>query len=279
MEQEQVIENEAVNEVETDEISQEVLDLQEKARQYGWSPKENWRGKPEDWVDAEEFNEKFVPAIRANRQSHQELKNELEKVKSTTAEAMEILKRSHAAEIERKETEIKGLIKDLKTRHREAIRNGDDDEADQIEAEMENLHSASSDLKKTSDKDNQGVNLDPEMTRAFQEWVRRNDWLTTDEELRDYAIYYGDKLEKEGNNPVGKEFFQLVEDKVKKTFPHKFENQNRNRPNAVESGGVPATQKRKKTSNDLPPEHRQMMKEMIAQGHLTEQQYLDNYQW
>ena len=53
-------------------------EMEQQARQMGWMPKEDWKGKPDGWVDAAEFvkrGETFIPFLQHDRKK---LKGELE---------------------------------------------------------------------------------------------------------------------------------------------------------------------------------------------------------
>ena len=50
-------------------MSDEIMDIEQEAKQLGWVPKEEWRGPEEHWVDAETFAERgrqVLPIVSAN---------------------------------------------------------------------------------------------------------------------------------------------------------------------------------------------------------------------
>jgi hypothetical protein len=246
----------------------------EEATKWGWAPKEKWRGDPNDWVDPEQFVEKFVPAIRANKQSHKELREELEQTKRLAKESMEILKKHQEETLAKKDSEYQEAISKLKASRNESIRNGEDDEAGKIEEQIEALNAERGKLKEKPE-----VKVDNQPNEALQTWVQDNKWFADDPDLREYALDYAEKLTREGKNPGGQALLELLGEKAKKMFPHKFEAASKNRPNAVEGAGKPVTTRSGKTASDLPPEHRKMMKEMVDAGYITEESYLKNYTW
>lgn len=267
------VNQEVENQVEEQQVNEQEVQEQEYASKYGWVPQDKYRGDPNDWVDAKTFNEKFVPAIQANRQSHKELREELDRVKRATQESMAILKKTQEEALARKDAEYQQTISTLKSQHREAIRDGNDALADDLEQKIDTLNGDRSKLKNELKKEPEPTEPAPELVS----WVDENKWFQEDAELRDYAFYLGNKWDKEGTNPGGKALLDKMTAEVRRMFPHKFDNQNRNRPGAVEGGARPTGSTRGKTSADLPPEHRSMMKDMIAQGLLTEEMYLKEY--
>ena len=49
-------------------MSDENTDVEARARDMGWSPRDSWRGKAEDWIDAETFVKRgteILPILRA----------------------------------------------------------------------------------------------------------------------------------------------------------------------------------------------------------------------
>ncbi len=265
----EVIEN--LNEGETGEGGTELSSNEQEASKWGWAKQEKWRGAPEDWVDADAFVEKFVPAIKANKQTHKELRDELETTKKIAKESMEILRKAHEETLAKKDQEYSAAIKSLKVQRNEAIRVGEDDEADRIEGEIDALNTEKAKLKEAPKKQEEAPNRD------LQEWTSENKWFTDDTDLREYALSVAEAWTKNGTNPGGKELLTKLGAKVRTMFPHKFETARR--PNAVEGAGKPSGSKTGKTVNDLPPEHRSMMREMVKSGYLTEQDYLNNYTW
>lgn len=247
---------------------------EQEASKWGWAPQETWRGDPDDWVDAKTFTEKFVPAIKANKQSHQELREELERTKRLAKESMEILKKHQEETLAKKESEYKEAIEKLKASRNESIRNGDDEEASKIESQIDALNDERSKLK-----DAPKVKEEPQPNEALKGWVNENKWFADDADLREYALDYAEKLTREGKNPGGVELLKVLEERTKRMFPHKFESASTRRPNSVEGAGKPITNKGGKTAADLPPEHRKMMKEMVESGYITEEAYLKNYSW
>lgn len=65
--------------------------VEQKARTMGWSPKEDFRGNPDNWVDAETFvkrGEEFIPFIKA---SEKKWKSEAEKLAGEVARQNQLL--------------------------------------------------------------------------------------------------------------------------------------------------------------------------------------------
>src|SRR3990172_5267239 len=67
-------EGDAGNSSDADSNSAAHQDLERRAKDMGWSPKDQWRGAPERWVDAEVFvrrGEEIMPILQANSRKEQ----------------------------------------------------------------------------------------------------------------------------------------------------------------------------------------------------------------
>jgi hypothetical protein len=78
---------------------------------------------------------------------------------------------------------------------------------------------------------------------------------------------------------VGESFLDEVTKRVKKAYPEKFANTNRNRPSPVEGTTAPSTSGAKagKGFKDLPPDAQAACQKFEKQGLLTREQYLKEF--
>src|SRR6267142_2694179 len=69
-------------------------EVQHQARDMGWQPKEQWKGNPDNWVDAPEFvkrGETFVPFLQHERKK---LKGELDSERQARMQLQEELRQT-----------------------------------------------------------------------------------------------------------------------------------------------------------------------------------------
>jgi len=118
--------------------------IEAEAKRMGWAPKEQWRGDPELWKDADEYvrrGKEIIPIVRAQNQKLTdqlaeatrqlaELKGTLTKQEQTTKDLL----KHQAEQIER---QVKEKLADLKKEKREAIREGNHDLAADLEEEID----------------------------------------------------------------------------------------------------------------------------------------------
>lgn len=163
----------------------------EKARDDGWVPQDEWKGKPEDWVDYREFNVRGELMGRIKSQSTQ-LHSLMDKTNSLE-EALKVLG-EHNKKIA--ETEYNRALKTLKEERKEARENDDYDALDEIDEQIDELKAAKKELSETKEEEtklkaeNKGPT--PEQQRLVQDWLDspQNQWYAKDKALARVADSY-----------------------------------------------------------------------------------------
>jgi hypothetical protein len=253
------------------------------ARRRGWVPKEEFEGDATKWVDADTF-------IERGNNFNSTLKKELAAVKAELANfkgTAEAFKKFHAEAMKGKQSELDTALKQLKSQHREAIRDGDDDAADALEGRMDVLRKDKADLQKELDNptiEPKGApdlkTATPEAVETLQAWVKDgNEWFENDLPMQAYALKIAEQLAANGETLRGRSFMEKVGKQVRADFPHKFSNPNRQREGSTESGQQSVKTGPARTAKDLPEEDRKLMKEFISAGWVTEEKFLKDYRW
>lgn len=239
--------------------------LEDKALRMGWTPKGQFKGDPEKWVDAEAFikrGEEFLPFLKANNKA---LETALEKsnremaaMKRTMDQFKEFHSKTEARAYER-------AMKDLQSQQEQAVAAGDVDGVREITKEIVALNK---DVAPKPKDDGPTVDLDA--------WKAENTWFETDRAMRGAAIEIAEELTEKG--VLGEDQLKEVSKRIKAEFPHKFDNPRRREPGAVESGGS-ARRPAGKTYADLPADAKAMCDDFVKQKLLTREQYVKEYQW
>jgi len=228
---------------------------EEDAREMGWRPKDEWEGDPEKWRDAKEFVERGELYGKIDTMGR-ELKE--------TKKALKMLQEHHSKV---KETEFKRAVDELKALQKKHLEEGNSDgyiETTELLTDLKAEQKARQVVQETTP---------PPVDTRFTSWVSENKWYETNTEMRDYADIIGQGYAKahQGIDPV--EVLKYVTKEVKVRFKDSFQNPNRTKPNAVESGGqgTPA----KKSSIELSEDERKVMNTFIRQGVMTKEEYLE----
>ena len=226
-----------------------------KALDMGWRPKEEWDGDEADFIDAKEF-------VR-RKPLFEKIEHQSKSIKQLT-EAFEALKTHHTKV---KESEYQRALKTLKEARREALREGETERALAYEDKIEEVELQKAEFDSDAAKVN--VPVEQEAHPEFVAWKQRNGWYSKDNELRQFADTYGMSLAKQGKSP--QEVLDAVAQRVRKAFPEKFTNPNRDKPGAVEAPS------RKGAASDgfqMTEDERTIMKKILRVGGLTEADYI-----
>jgi hypothetical protein len=231
-------------------------EIETRALEMGWRPKEEFEGSEDDFIDAKEFVRRKPLFEKIEHQS-----KELKQIK----QALEAFK-GHYGKVQ--ETEYQRALKDLKASLKQANREGDFERADYLEAKVEQVEAEREALR--SERESIQVET-PQVDPRFVAWTERNPWYSSQKHMRAYADEVGIKLIQQGVSQ--NEVLKLVEDAVKKEFPNKFSNPNKANAPAVEG----KTSQRTSTKSDdfeLTDQERQTMNRFIQVGAITKEKYI-----
>ena len=250
------VESEATAEtVNTDTINTEPS-IEDRAREQGWKPKEEFDGDTSKWVSAETFVAKgeLIDKIES-----------LGKRLKDNDKTIAMLKEHHARV---KETEFKNAVAFLKSQKKEAYENGDVDKIIEIDDKIAEVRDTQ---KRQQEEIAATQSNEGEAHPDFIAWTSENKWYERNSEMKTDADMIGAAYKR--NNPLKtpQEILEHVTGKIKKLYPDEFMNQNRNRPSAVEGGG-----QRQVASRDafaLTDEEKKVMNTFIRQGIMTKEEY------
>lgn len=230
--------------------------IEDRAKEQGWRPKEEYEGDPDKWVSAETFVAKGELIDRIESLG-KELKN--------TKKAMDMLKDHHKKV---KESEFQRAVEYLKSQKKAAYENGDVDaimEIDDKIAEVRETQKKQADLVEDTEESTQHPD--------FVNWVRTNKWYESNADMREEADAIGVAYAKR-TKASPNEVLTYVEKQIKKLYPEKFTNPNRNKPSSVEGGGSSSSTKAKEFDIELSDEERQVMNSFVRSGVMTKEEYL-----
>jgi hypothetical protein len=229
--------------------------IEDRARSAGWRPKEEFDGDPSKWVSAETFVAKGELIERI-----EQLGKKLKDSDKTIA----MLKEHHSKV---KESEFKRAVEFLKQQKKQAYESGDVDKIIEIDDKI-------AEVRETQKAQKQQAQIDesPDSHPAFQSWVSENKWYETDSEMRADADAFGEAYARNNTDKTPQEVLEYVSKKIKKTYPEKFTNPNRNKPTGVEGSGT-----RQGSSRDtftLTEEEARVMNTFIRNGVMTKEDYI-----
>lgn len=200
-------------------------DVVAEATSMGWTPKEEWRGDPEKWVDAETFVERGNVVLPILRKANQELHGQLTQLNGQLQQvmgelkaqktAMDTIQEAQAEELAQRVAEAR---KELAAQIREARENNDTelelkllDQRDELNAEVK----ASKDKKGAAGTEGQPpAKTEPE-TPEYKTWVAENPQLHTDAKFARRAYVLALEIaEESGGKLVGKPFYDELDKRL-----------------------------------------------------------------
>ena len=236
-------------------------EMEHRALSMGWRPKEEWQGSEDDFIDAKEFVRR-KPLFDKIDSTTKRLKN----VEETLTQLA-----SHHQQV--KELEYQRALKELRLEKRTALKDGDTVAALELEDKMDEL--AEQHKQEIQEVKQQKVET-PAPTTEFLNWVKYNDWYLKDPDMHDFAdgtaVSFIKRSELSGVKLTEDEVFSHVLDKVKKAYPEKFENPNRQKASAVSSGD--RNSKGTKSGYRLSDEEEAVARNFERQGIMTREEYI-----
>lgn len=244
------------NDVTTDPSTEDEIKF---ARLQGWTDKDEYNGEPETWKTAHEF-------LEYGRSHNRVLKQNNDKLLSQVSELQQTMQQLVADTEQQKKKAVDKAISDLKQQKAEAITEADGERVNQIDEEIDRL--------KTEQISEPAVNP------HFKAWVKDNQWYENDPELAIEADALANMYINANHNLQPEKVYELITNRIKRDFPEKFHNPNKNEPASVAKGHHTKPTPGKKTYNDLPPEAKQACDRFCKNiPGFTKEKYLETYEW
>lgn len=246
-----------------EESKQEVQlsEVEQKAQELGWRPKDDYQGDPLKWKSAEVFLALDEPIKRIESQS-----KELKDIKKALTEF-----KTHHSKV--KETEFNRALSFLKGKKKEALENGDYDSVLNLDDQIDKIKSDKQQFEFNKQQVDQNEVSSDEVHPNFKQWMKENRWYEEDIELHDMADDIGIAYKAKYPDKSGDEMLVYITKQIKKTFPTKFTNPKKSESTPVESGSVRGT---KASSSGWSPtdEQKQVAKMFDRQGVMKYDEYM-----
>jgi hypothetical protein len=234
----------------------EIYTIEDQAKDQGWVPKDEFQGDETKWVDAGEF-------IRRG-----ELFKKIDQVNKVAknAERQLVEFKKHYAKV--KQTEFDNALATLKAERRAAKRDGDFDREELLETQIELVEK---DKETTLAEVNASTGQEVEVHPEVAQWVEKNKWYNEDLPMKAYADTVAQQLNKQGIS--GPALLKGIEEEIRKVFPNKFTNPNRQRPGATESTSRGSS---REASFELSEQEQNVMKTLTSGPHpvMTKEEYI-----
>lgn len=248
----------------------EELTIEQRARDMGWTPPEEWQGPAPKagFLSAEEFvkrGETIIPMLRGqNRKLEEEIGSLKKQIGELTMAAQSLNEFSQRA-IARERAENERLMRQLEARREQAVNDGDAQTAVAADREIARIAA-------------QQQAPDPVRRQMVEQWLAENQWFQVDEQKRAWAEGFSRQLMERGYQP-GPAILDAVAREARHIFPEL--NGGQARPGGVDGrAGRQRPRGNKRTFDDLPQEARDAYRNFQRLGvKMTPEQYLEQYDW
>lgn len=251
------VKKEEVKEETIKEIVPEVVlstELEQRAISMGWKPKEEFSGEEDDFIDAKEFVRRQPLFDKIESQNKQ-----VKLLNRSINELKEHYTKVNQAAYDR------ALI-DLKNQRKEAIANGDGDAFTRIDDQIKDAETQKAELEVLNKP------IPQQEIPEFASWRGRNSWYNSVTYMRAFADEIGVKLHQRGLAP--EEVLVEVEKAVRKEFPEKFRNPNKE--NAIQLENGKNVSGKAKETYQLTDMERKIMNDFARTKVMTPEQYIQS---
>lgn len=238
-------------------------EAEQLAMESGWVPKDQWKGNPDEWRPAKEFNDRGELFTRIKSQS-----KELAELKQAMSFLTEQQKKQYNAGFQQ-------AIRDLKSARDAALQEGDVLKAQQITDKIDEVKEQHQ-VQQVAPKQTPAT---PEPSPVFRTWFEQNTWYTKDKVLTKYADAVGFEYKSEHPESTEAEMLAYVAKNVKKEFAHKFQPKGPPSPDGEGRGSPrgPVDSGIKTMESDMTEEQRSIMKTILKSTGMTKEQYFKQY--
>lgn len=242
--------------------------IEDVARKHGWAPQDEWRGDPNQWVDAAEFLDAGLD-MRKKTLARQD--GELSELKQTVGDFRKFMEGSERRQYEREQRAYERGKAEAEAKLQEAIEADDTQAAVRAQAELDSLKEPEAPKPETPK---------PAVNPLFDKFRAENAWYQDDYEMTAYAHQIADIVAEKGY--TGQAFYDELSRATKAKFSDRGKNPARARAPSVEGGGKlgGGGKGNGRTWNDLPPEAKASAERFIKQGIVPDREtYLKHYEW
>jgi hypothetical protein len=208
--------------------------IEEKAKQMGHVPKEEWKGDPDKWRPAEDFVERGENILPIMKKRLDEATKKIDAMSSDLSMTLKANKReveeARKAAFEKATVEYNEKLKALDKKEMKAFKDEDEDAFKEAKKERAELKPPE------APKKSEPTGTTKARTPEFEAWNKKEPWYGKDSDLTKIANEEGTMLGSMYPDKTYNEIWDMTADRVKKLYPDKFENPRRKEPGAVEDG-------------------------------------------
>jgi hypothetical protein len=222
-----------VDQQQVDQQQQERAAIEAEARKQNWLPREEFRGSPEDWVDANEYVKRGDPrylreVLGRTEKSQRESQKRLDEL-SRQANERERLFQEQFTRLERMgevslQRQRDQLLSQIEAQKRSAVESGDTAAYDRLSSAEQDVWKRDSEVRKefAPPRQARADSDDPRNNPAVQGFRQRNSWFEQDPVLNlEAQAIHMDLRQRSPYMPLD-DNLRKVEEEIKRRHPQKF---------------------------------------------------------
>ncbi len=275
---------------------EEVTPDMQKAIDSGWSPKDSWRGDPNEWVDFGEFNRRgeIFNHLKSTKDEVAKYKSEVDELKAVLTEFQKV----NEAIINK---EHESILSELERQKAEAIQIGDGEAVINAEKKIEDFKASKNPPKANVPDTEEEAPVDPVIVAKASEFEARNPWYATEQRVAagdtnvDWEMsqiadsigiaYVKEQKLKTGSIPPPDTVLQRIESRLAQLYPDKFNSSGdttsrESPPNVVEPTGEVTARKRDNARvgttkiSDFDPDKQRVIRRMADLSNVSVDEYI-----
>lgn len=246
--------------------SEPVRNWEVEAKELGWVPKDQYRGNPDHWRDAEEFVRRGAEILPIVQRTNKQLREQIEAERKDFADRLARMERMGEERSKRERASFEAELTRIKAQQKQAASEGDTETFDRLEARREEL---TGELAKAPEPRPEAKPSTDDHAAKVKAFTDANPWYGTDKELTEYADWWSGRNAGANPNITFEENQRQLLTVLQKTFPSKFKTETAANGHAAVDGGSSfngASPKEGKLSAKLSNEARAQAAKDVAAG-------------
>lgn len=262
-----------VEEIQQEEQPREVSKKEELAVQMGWTPKEEFKGNPEQWIDADRYVDRAFENPALTKTNLGKVLNQGVVTKKELAEVKKQLDEFGQMHMNAMKQQRETLLKEVTAKQREAVESGDVEKWEALEKEKESL---TQDPSPKKEEQPQVKMPDPQEQEIALDFFERNPWYHADPIARQRADLFFNQYEVQNPDAPLSEKLEYLQTQMQNKRPDLFNDSPRAGLPKVE-GTRRAGQNAVKSYEDLPADAKAACNLMVRKGITTKETYVKEF--
>ena len=267
------------------EVDPVVQETEKEARAQGWVPKDEFRGKETDWIEAEVFVQRGREINPILRKNNERIQKELDKAKKDLEElriGVEEFKKFTKEATDKKIANYEVELVTLREQKKLAISSGDGELAVQLDDQMDAVKEARAAAKEDAKEVVKEAEKAPTTSPKIEAWVEDNQWYKTNKAMSTATNAIAEEVRASYPFYTEDQFLEELDKRLEDTFSPEKLGRKVKAKNPMDSGSNTSTagssSKGKNTYANLPQDAKEACDMFVKQGLVkNREEYVESY--